>query len=63
VPVTNQVTAPGILRGSQEQAVYAPFAARVVSVAVAPRQRVSAGELLIGLDAQDLKMRGQKADV
>jgi len=43
--------------------VYAPFAARVVSVAVGPRQKVSAGELLVGLDAQDLKMRGQKADV
>jgi putative peptide zinc metalloprotease protein len=63
VPVTNQVTAPGILRGSQEQAVFAPFAARVVSVSVAPMQKVSAGTLLIDLDAQDLKIRGQKADV
>lgn len=63
VPVTNQVIAPGILRGSQEQAVYAPFPALVVSVAVASRQKVSAGQLLVDLDAQDLKMRGQKADV
>ena len=63
VPITNQVTAPGILRGSQEQAVYAPFPAFVVSVAVSTRQRVSAGELLVDLDAQDLKVRGQKADV
>jgi len=63
VPVTNQVIAPGILRGSQEQAVYAPFPALVVSVAVSPSQKVSAGELLINLDAQELRMRGQKAEV
>jgi putative peptide zinc metalloprotease protein len=63
VPVTNQVTAPGILRGSHEQAVFAPFGARVVSVSVAPMQKVSAGTLLIDLDAQDLKVRGQKAEV
>ena len=63
VPVTNQVIAPGIMRGSQEQAVYAPFPAMVVSVAVASRQKVSAGELLVDLDAQELKMRSQKADV
>jgi putative peptide zinc metalloprotease protein len=63
VPVTNEVIAPGIYRGSQEQAVYAPFPARVVSVAVSPRQKVSAGELLVDLDAQELKVRGRKADV
>ena len=63
VPVTNEVIAPGILRGAQEQAVYAPFPARVVSVAVSQRQRVGAGELLVQLDAEELKMRGQKADV
>ena len=63
VPVTNQVTAPGILRGSHEQAVYAPFPALVVSVAVSARQRVSAGDLLVDLDAQDLKVRGKKAEV
>jgi putative peptide zinc metalloprotease protein len=63
VPVTNQVIAPAILRGSQEQAVYAPFAARVVSIAVSPRQKVVAGELLVDLETQELKVRGQKADV
>lgn len=63
VPITNQVIAPGILRGSQEQAVYAPFPARIVSVAVSPHQRVRAGELLVDLETQELKVRGQKADV
>jgi len=63
VPVTNQVIAPGILRGAQEQTVYAPFPALIVSVAVSPLQKVSAGELLIDLDAQELKIRGQKAEV
>src|SRR6185295_8610844 len=63
VPVTNQVIAPGILRGSQEQAVYAPFPAQVVSVAVSQLQQVGPGDLLVDLSAQDLKFRGAKADV
>ena len=42
VPITNTVTAPAILRASQEHAVYAPFPARIVAVKVADRDEVGA---------------------
>jgi len=63
VPISNQVSAPAILRASQEHAVYAPFPARVAAVLVSDRERVSADRELVNLEAVDLDVRGRKADI
>jgi putative peptide zinc metalloprotease protein len=63
VPVASEVSAPGIYRAANEQAVYAPFPARVVSVEVSPGQQVIGGELLVSLEAQGMKVRAVKAEV
>ncbi len=63
VPVSNQMTAPAVLRVAQDQAVYAPFAAQIKSVEVRPGQVVEADQVLIMLDAPDLGMRAQKAAI
>jgi putative peptide zinc metalloprotease protein len=63
VPMSKQVSAPGILRAAQEQSVFAPFPARLETVDVSEQQPVAAGTLLIRLDAPDLKLRGEQAEV
>jgi putative peptide zinc metalloprotease protein len=63
VPITNTVTAPAILRASQEHAVYAPFPARVVAVMVADRDAVGAEAELLSLEALDLDVRAKKAEI
>ena len=63
VPVSNQMTAPAVLRAAQEQSVYAPFAARIKSVEAKPGQTVEAGQVLIRIEAPDLKLRAEKAMV
>jgi putative peptide zinc metalloprotease protein len=49
VPISNQVSAPAILRAHQEYAVYAPFPAKVIAVRVA--------------EALDIDVREKKADI
>lgn len=63
VPITNTVTAPAILRASQEHAVYAPFPARVVAVMVTDREEVGADAELVSLEALDLDVRARKAEI
>jgi putative peptide zinc metalloprotease protein len=63
VPISNQVTAPAILRAHQEYAVYAPFPAKVVELSVSDRDKVSANGELIKLEAADLEMRRKKAEI
>ena len=63
VPVTNQMSAPAVLRIAQEQPVYAPFAARIKSVEVVPGQIVEPGQVLVQLDAPELWLRAEKAAV
>ncbi|MBS0338677.1 MAG: efflux RND transporter periplasmic adaptor subunit [Proteobacteria bacterium] len=63
VPVTNQMTAPAVLRVAQEQPVYAPFAAHIKSVEVRPGQLVEPDQVLVQLDAPDLSLRAQKAAI
>ena len=63
VPVTNQIIAPAVIRAAQEQPVYAPFAARIQTVEVRPGQRVEPEQVLMRLEAPELKMRAQKAEV
>jgi putative peptide zinc metalloprotease protein len=63
VPVTNQMTAPAVLRVAHEQPVYAPFAAQIKSVDVRPGQVVEPDQVLITLDAPELAVRSQKAAI
>lgn len=63
VPVSNQVTAPAILRAEQEHAVYAPFPAKVVAVNVTELSKVAADSELVKLEALDLDVREKKADI
>ena len=63
VPVANEVTAPAVLRAAQDQPVYAPFAARVSSIAVRPDASVAKAALLIDLEQPDLKSREELAAV
>ena len=63
VPVTNQMTAPAVLRVAQEQPVFAPFAALVKSVEVRPGQMVEPEQILVQLDAPELGLRAQKAAI
>lgn len=63
VPVTNQLSAPAVLRLSQEQPVFAPFAAQIKSVEVRPGQSVEPDQVLVMLDAPELGMRAQKAAI
>ena len=63
LPVANEVTAPALLRAAREQAVYAPFPARVAAVAVARGGKVDKGTLLVELDLADLKSRAELAEI
>ena len=63
VPVTNQMTAPAVLRVAQEQPVFAPFAAHIKSVEVRSGQMVEPEQVLVQLDSPDLQLRGQKAAI
>ena len=64
VPVTNEVIAPGILPRLAGAGGLRAVCRRAWCRSRCRRaQKVSAGELLIDLDAQELKVRGHKADV
>jgi putative peptide zinc metalloprotease protein len=63
LPISNQVSAPAILRGAYEQPLYAPFSARVEAVEVEPRASVKPGALLVRLYAPELALRAQQAEV
>jgi putative peptide zinc metalloprotease protein len=63
IPVTNQLSAPAVLRIAQEQPVYAPFAAHIRAVEVRSGQIVEPDQVLVVLDAPELGMRAQKAAI
>jgi putative peptide zinc metalloprotease protein len=63
IPVSNEVTAPAILRALHEHSVYAPFPGRITEVRVAELQKVAAGAELLRLEAPDLGVREKKADI
>jgi putative peptide zinc metalloprotease protein len=63
IPVSHEVLAPAILRAAHENAVYAPFPARVTAVRVAELQKVAAGAELLRLEAPELGVREKKADI
>ena len=61
MPVTNQVSAPAVLRAQREQVVYAPFAAQLQTLAVHPGQVVEPGDLLARLDTSELQSKLKKS--
>ncbi len=63
VPVTNQMTAPAVLRAAHEQPVFAPFAAQIKSVEVRPGEIVEPDQVLVTLEAPELAVRAQKAAI
>jgi putative peptide zinc metalloprotease protein len=63
LPISNQVTAPAVLRAENEQTVFAPFPAQLNSLAVRPGQRVKAGDLLAVLEVPELEARWRQAEV
>jgi putative peptide zinc metalloprotease protein len=63
MPVASEVTAPALLRSEREQAVYAPFAARVTAIAALRGARVDKDTPLVDLDLPDLKSRTVLAEV
>ncbi|MDB5811410.1 MAG: peptidase [Betaproteobacteria bacterium] len=63
LPVATHVSAPALLRSSEEQAVFSPVPARVAEVAVVAGQSVKKGELLARLESPDLASRIDKAEV
>lgn len=59
IPLNSQVRAPGWIHAEQQQAVFAPFASRIVSI---PEQTVfSAGDTLLVLDADLLSLDALRA--
>ena len=63
IPISNQVTAPAVLRAAQEHAVYSPFPARVAAVSVREGTAVQADSNLLDLEVGDLDVRDRKADI
>jgi putative peptide zinc metalloprotease protein len=63
MPVASEVTAPGLLRAEREQAVYAPFPARIAAIAADPGSKVGKDAPLIDLELPDLKARTELAEV
>ncbi|MEL6947372.1 MAG: HlyD family efflux transporter periplasmic adaptor subunit [Pseudomonadota bacterium] len=65
VPWSTRVSIPGLMTAEQEQALFAPFAARVKTIALKDGQRVEKGDVLLRLDApkldQDVAMAQERA--
>jgi putative peptide zinc metalloprotease protein len=61
LPVTNEVSAPAVLRAQREQVVYAPFASQLQTLAVRSGQIVEPEALLALLDTSELQSRLKKA--
>jgi len=63
LPVASEVMAPAVLHAERDQAVYAPFAARVVAVAAAPGAMVAKDAALVDLELPDLKSQSALAEI
>jgi putative peptide zinc metalloprotease protein len=63
VPVAKEVTAPAVLFADREQALYAPYPARIISVDVRPGESVQPDQLLVRLEAPELALRTRNAEV
>jgi putative peptide zinc metalloprotease protein len=63
VPVTDELTAPAVIRAESVQEIYSPAPARITSIAVKNGDTVQAGQLLFKLEAPELFLRATKAEV
>ena len=63
VPITNELTAPAVVRAQNVQEVYSPIAARITSIKVKDGDLVERGQVLFSLEAPELFLRKTKADV
>lgn len=63
VPVTNELTAPAVIRARNVQEIYPPVAARITSIKVRNGDTVERGQVLFSLEAPELFLRKMKADV
>ncbi len=63
VPITNELTAPAVIRAENMQEIYSPVAARITSIAVQNGDKVERGQLLFRLEVPELFLRATKAEV
>jgi len=63
VPISNQVSAPAVMKAAHEHAIYAPFAGRIVAIDVKEGAAVDPSDRLLELQATDLHVRERKADI
>ena len=57
MPITSQVSAPGVLIAVKEQSVFVPTPARIVAVEVQAMQAVDPGAVLVRLESPELDVR------
>jgi len=63
IPVTREITIPGVVLAEQRQEIYAPFPAQTTAVGVRNGQPVKAGEILVWMDSPELVLRAEKSAV
>ncbi len=63
VPISNELTAPAVIRAENAQEIYSPVSARIVSILVKDGERVEPGQLLFKLEVPELFLRATKAEV
>jgi len=63
VPVTNELTAPAVIRAEYAQEIYSPVAARITSIAVQNGDKVERDQVLFRLEVPELFLRSAKAEV
>jgi putative peptide zinc metalloprotease protein len=63
VPVTNELTAPAVIRAENAQEIYSPVPARITSIAVRNGDKVEPNQVLFRLEVPELFLRSAKAEV
>lgn len=63
IPISNELTAPAVIRAENVQEIYSPVSARIAKIAVRDGDRVERGQLLFQLEVPELFLRATKAEV
>ena len=63
IPITNELTAPAVIRAEYSQEIYSPVSARIVSIHVRDGEFVQPGQLLFRLEVPELFLRAIKAEM
>lgn len=63
VPISNELTAPAVIRAENVQELYSPVSARIATISVKDGDRVERGQLLFQLEVPELFLRATKAEV